>query len=483
MLPLLPALLAGTNVLVVGTLADPLSLDPHRATDLVSAAIVENVCETLVRLRPDGSRPQPALATTWATRDNRDWTFTLREGVRFHDGTPFDADAVVANIRRLREKRGFPGEAFRVGPHVVSVTLDRPNAALLATLSQPFFSLQSPLHLGDADVHPVGTGPFRLGRIRPGRVELRPNPDYWGGPPPLERLIFRRYRDEHALLAALLAGRVDVTTALGQDQIGRARRSPDVVVEIETGLNIALLSLNNDRAPFSDRRVRQALARGIDRDTLVSEVLAGYGEPARNPIPPSLWGYGRRTKALILDRSAARRLLTEAGWPDGFDTTLLTVDVSRPYLPAPLALAARIRTDLAAVGIRVRIEQAPSWAAYLERGSQGSYEMAVFGWQADTTDPNDFLTALLDSESIGSTNRSRYRSEAMDSLLKRGRRVGQPAERLAVYQQVQELFQRDMPWVPLYHVSSFTAHRREVEGLTVTSTGSLRYDHVRKSGP
>ena len=467
--------------LVVGILADPVSLDPHRASDLVSAAIVENVCEPLVRERPGGSSYESVLATTWATHDGRTWTFTLREGVRFQDGTPFDADAVVANLDWLRERRGFPGAAIRVGPHAVSITLNQPNSALLATLSQPFFALQSPQALGSG--RPVGTGPFRLARSRPGRIEIVANADHWNGGPSLGSVVFRRFPSERALAAALLKGSVDVTTALSQEQAASLGDHPEIVLDVRTGLNITLLSLNTDRAPLSDRRVRQALARAIDRGAIVESILGGYGEPARNPLPPSLWAYGRRTRELVQDVSGARLLLAEAGLRDGFDVSLLTVDASRPYLPDPLALADRIRRDLSAIGVRARIERARSWADYVDRGRRGAYEMAVFGWQADTTDPNDFLSALLASESMGTTNRSRYRSPDMDALLKLGRRVALPTERLAVYERAQSLFQRDMPWIPLYHVSVFTAARREVEGLQAGPTGLLRYSTAGRLDP
>src|SRR5262249_43550788 len=142
---LLLALLATPpDTLVVGLTTDPVSLDPHRATDLVSAAVVANVCEPPVPYRADGSRPQAPPATSWATSDSRTWTFTLRQGVRFHDGAPLDAEAVIANLENLKRSRGFTGTAARAGPFVVTVTLDQPNAALLATLSQTFYAMQSP---------------------------------------------------------------------------------------------------------------------------------------------------------------------------------------------------------------------------------------------------------------------------------------------------------------------------------------------------
>jgi peptide/nickel transport system substrate-binding protein len=477
---LLSAALLSAQTLVVGILTDPVSLDPHRATDLVSAAVVANVCEPLVRYRADGSRPQAALATTWTSVDSRTWTFTLREGVRFHDGAPLDAGAVVANLEALRRTRAFPGRAERVGPHVVSVVLDRPNAALLATLSQPFFAMQSPRELSAGSRRPVGTGPFRFSAARPGQVVLEQHLAYWNGPARLKQVVFRRYRDPQALAAALLRADVDVTSSLTPERVDLLHDAPEVALDSQTGLNIALLSINNERPPFDDVRVRRALTRAIDRAALVRDVLGGHGEAARNPLPPSIWGYASRAPELALDRTGARRLLAQAGLASGFECALTFADVPRPYLPAPAELARRVAADLAQVGIRARLRRVESWAQYLERATRGDYELAVLGWQADTTDPNDFLSVLLASEAVGTTNRSRYSSAAMDALLKQGRRGRGQQERTASYRAAQDLFHKDAPWVPLYHVSSLTAYRKHVQGLVVGTTGLLRYEKVWK---
>jgi peptide/nickel transport system substrate-binding protein len=482
---LLVALLLATSLdtLVVGDLADPVSLDPPRATDFVSASIVANVCDTLVRWKRDGSRPEAALATTWATADNRVWTFTLREGVRFHDGVAFDADAVVANFDELRRLGRFRGVAERVGPHIVTITLEAPNSALLATLSQAFLSLQSPLALRrrPATAIPIGTGAFSFAAGKAGELMLAANPDYWGGAPRLRQLVFRRFASETALVAALESGDVDVTSAVAQDRVQALRQTASVSLDSTTGLNIAFLSINNERAPFSDVRVRQAVARAVDRAALVQGALGGHGVVARNPLPPLLFGYNPHSKELVLDRPTARKLLAEAGFPHGFPTTLLAVGSPRPYLPAPLRLAEQIRQDLGSVGIDAKIRELPSWSEYVSRASAGDYDIALMGWQADTADPNDFLEALLSADSIGSTNRSRYRSPAMDGLLKRGRTARHAEERRQIYHEAQELFQRDMPWVPLYHVSVFTAFRRAVHGFVTSSTGILRYDKTWKT--
>ena len=466
------------DTLVVGVLGEPVTLVPHQATDLVGSAIVGNVCETLVRYHPDGRRPEGVLATTWATADRRTWTFTLREGVRFHDGALLDADAVVSSLDDLRRERSFPGRAQRIGPHVVEVNLDQPNAALLATLSQPYYCIDSPHR--DPHAGPIGTGPFRFVAKGPGQVELASHPGYWGGAPRLRRLVFRRFTEEDALAAALVAGEVDVTSAIGQDRVGRLRDESGVTLDSSTGLNLAFLSVNNERRPFSDARVRQALSRSIDRERLIREFMGGHAEPARNPLPPLVPGYDARAKALRLDRPAALRLLAEAGFPSGFETSLLAVASPRAYLPSPLRMAERIRADLAEVGIKAALKEVPSWGEYVQRATRGDYDLCLLGWQADTNDPNDFLSALLASEAIGTTNRSRYQSPEMDAILKRARMGGDMAERLASYRDAQDLFQSEMPWVPLYHASVFTAYRRGVRGLLTGPTGVMRFDKAWK---
>jgi ABC-type transport system substrate-binding protein len=480
---LLAALLSAVpaDTLLVGTLADPASLEPHQATDIVAAEIVASVCETLVRVRPGSLRTEGVLATTWASSDQRVWTFTLRQNVRFQDGALLDADAVVGNLEHLRRERAFPGRAERVGPHLVQITLDRPNTALLSTLSQPFFAMQSPRRLaGPGNEVPVGTGPFCLDSARPGYVELSAFDGHWAGAPRLRRLVFRRFADEEALAQALASGEADVSSAIGPARAARLRAEPGLTLDSQTGLNLIYLAVNNERAPLADARVRRALSRAIDRQALVREVLAGHAEPADTALPPTLFGHDTRARELVLDRDAARRLLAAARVPEGLETTLTVSRAPRPYLLEPLRVAARLRDDLARVGVVVRLREVATWAEHVDLTSRGAFDLALLGWRADTLDPNDFLTALLDAGSIGTTNRSRYRSAAMDGILKRARMDSAPLTRLTHYRQAQELFQRDMPFVPLYHSSVFTAHRREVRGLIIGPTGILRFDKAWK---
>ena len=253
-----------------------------------------------------------------------------------------------------------------------------------------------------------------------------------------------------------------------------------MTLDAQPGLSLTFLAVNNERAPFSDVRVRRALSRAVDRTALAREMLAGHAEPAQSALPPTLLGPDTSARELTLDRDAARRMLADAHVPPGFEATLTVSRAPRPYLLEPLRAAARIRDDLAQVGLAVRLKEVESWAEQVALTSRGEYELALLGWRADTLDPNDFLTALLDSGSIGTTNRSRYRSPAMDGLLKRARQDRAPGARLSLYRQAQELVQNDMPFVPLYHSAVLTASRREVRGLVLGPTGILRYDKAWK---
>jgi ABC-type transport system substrate-binding protein len=311
-------------------------------------------------------------------------------------------------------------------------------------------------------------------------VELAAFDEHWAGSPRVRRLVFRRYSDEGALARALSSGEADVSSAIGPGSAGALRADPAVTLDSQTGLNLIYLAVNNERAPFDDARVRRALSRAIDRAALAREVLGGHAETAHTALPPTLFGHDTRARELVLDRDAARRLLAAARLPEAFETTLTVSQAPRPYLLDPLRVAARLRDDLAGVGLTVRLREVATWTEQVGLTTRGDFDLALLGWQADTLDPNDFLTALLDSGSIGTTNRSRYRSPAMDGLLKRARMDSAPGTRLTLYRQAQELFQQDMPFVPLYHSSVFTAHRREVRGLVVGPTGILRFDKAWK---
>ena len=282
-----------------------------------------------------------------------------------------------------------------------------------------------------------------------------------------------RIADDRASLEGLLAGQVDVAPAVSHDHVERLRARDDVVLQAARR-QLAFRLLKQRAAAWTDA------GEAGDRHAIDRAAWWRASSGARRPraTPASRARVRNGTPELVLDVPRTG-LLKEAGTAQGSPPLLVPMRRGRTN-PDPIGLRADAADSLGEIGVQ-SASTAPGWGAFLERATRGAYDMAVMGWQADTPDPNDFLSVLLGSEFVGATNRSRYRSPAMDILLKQGRRGDDQRERMASYVQAQALFRRDMPWIPLFHVSVFTVHRRSVHGLAIGPTGIPRYDRVWKT--
>lgn len=363
---------AGPTV-TIGMPLEPPNLDPTvGSAAAVDEVVYANVFEGLTRIGRDGT-VAPALATDWTvSEDGLSWTFNLRPGVRFHDGTPFDAGIVKFSLERVLAPDSANAAKAQVAairavtvpdPLAVRIELARPMADLPLLLGWGDLVMVAPASAATNATNPVGTGPFRFAEWRKGdSVRLVRNPDYWGPPARVGQVVFRLVADAAAAYAALLAGDVQAfpnfpspenLPAIGND--GRFQ----VVVGSTEGETI--LAINNGKPPFDDIRVRRALAHAIDRRALIDGALSGHGQPIGSHFPPHHPAYLDLTGRYPYDPAEARRLLAEAGYPDGFATTL--------KLP-PVAYARRggevIAAQLAQVGIRAEIQNI-EWAQWLER--------------------------------------------------------------------------------------------------------------------
>ncbi|MFQ5895644.1 MAG: ABC transporter substrate-binding protein, partial [Nitrospinota bacterium] len=416
------------GTLVFGRGGDSVGLDPALQTDGNSFMVTDNLYDQLVHFREKSTELAPGLAERWeVSEDGLRYTFHLRRGVRFHDGSPFDADAVVFSLGRqmARPKLRWHGKPLSLprpagayqywasmamdeivdrvealGRHRVRITLKRREAPFLANLAMQFASIVSPraaLRWGeDFSQHPVGTGPFRFVRwVKDDLIELRRNPTFWGGAPPLARVIFRAIPDNTARLLELEAGSVDILQHPNPEDLPRLARDPRFRLVRQAGMNVAYLGFNTERDPFRDRRVRRAIAHAIQKRALVEALYLGLGRAAVNPLPPMVWGYHKGIRGYPHDPKRARELLREAGFPGGFETTLWTMTVPRPYMPKPLRVAEAIQADLRKVGVRARIVTF-EWGTYLHKTRQGEHDMFLLGWTGDNGDPDNFLFILLD---------------------------------------------------------------------------------------
>jgi peptide/nickel transport system substrate-binding protein len=492
------------RTLVYGRGGDSVGLDPALETDGESFKVCDNIYETLVRFAPETTELEPCLATEWSVSDDRmTWTFQLRRNVRFHDGTEMKADAVAFSLgRQFKPDHPFHRvegayqywnsmsmseivrDVRKVDDFTVAVELHRPNAPFLSNLAMNFCAIVSPAAVEefgpDYPRHPVGTGPFRFVEwIKDDRIVLERYPDYWGTPAKLERLVFQSIPENSVRLIALTQGSIDGMDNLVPDFVKNIKANPKLRLQSQPGMNVGYLAMNLDRQPFHLLKVRRAVNHAINKQALVDNLYLGLASPAVNPIPPTLWGYHESIEDYAYDPGRARRLLLEAGYPDGFKTTLWAMPVPRPYMPQPLKIAQAIQADLSAVGIEAEIVSF-EWGTYLDKVQRGQHDMALLGWTGDNGDPDNFLYVLLDKSAteFPANNIAFYRSEALHDILVAAQVEVAPDARTELYRRAQEIVHRDAPWVPLVHAAQTAAFDRTVTGFQLHPTGSKWFHNV-----
>ena len=472
------------NTLIFGRGGDSLTLDPAKVTDGESAKVCEMIYDTLIQYRDDTTELAPALAETWeGSADGLTWTFYLREGVQFHDDTPFNADAVVFSLSRPNTVfRDFHSEFISqinaLDAFTVQIQLKTPYAPFLSTLAGSSLSIVSPAavhHFGDSfgDDNAVGTGPFKFAQWDKGdSVVLEANENHWTGRPALDMFIFRSIPDNSDRLMALQAGDIHAMEFPNPGDIPVIKGDPQIELVTQSSLNVGYLAMNFDKPPFDNLKVRLAINHAIDKPKIIDRLYQGTAIPAKGPIPPTLWSYDEGIQDYEYNPELARQLLAEAGFPDGFETTLWALPVPRPYIPDGMALAEALQSDLREVGVETTIVTF-DWGTYLDKTQIGEHDMAMLGWIVSEGDPDSFFYYLLSKTYAEKPafNIAFYRSDEMQDLLDRARTSTDRAERTELYRQAQAIFHRDAPWVPLAHAQRLLVVDRRVKNLRLAPTG------------
>ncbi|MBD8065843.1 ABC transporter substrate-binding protein [Devosia sp. PTR5] len=458
------------NVLVVGQIAEPASLDPAVSTAANDFRIAVNMYDGLVRNKPGTLEIEPALATDWAISDDGlEYTFNLREGVKFQDGTPFNADAVKFNFDRMLKEDSpyadtgpFPLAFFFssvenvdvVDDLTVKFTLNEPFAPFMSNLASPTGLIVSPAAVEkfgkDFGRNPVGTGPFKFEEWQSNsRVVVSRNEDYWDGPAPLEAVIFRPITDANTRVAEMLSGGIDVLLETPPDNLAQFRDDANYQVMEAVGPHVWYVMLNAKDGPFADKKVRQAVNYALNKESLVNDVLQGTADVSAGPIPPAFnWAYNEDVQPYPYDPEKAKELLAEAGAEGAKLTFLVTEGGSGMLDPVPMGTA--IQADLAAVGLDVEIKTY-EWNTFLSEvnpGLEGKGDMAEMAWMTSDPDTLPFLTlrtAAFPDE--GGFNSSYYSNPEVDELLDKARVSTDHDERADLYKQVQKIVHDDAPWL------------------------------------
>lgn len=483
----------------------PISLDPAATKETESSVIVASLFDGLVEQQAGKAAINPALAKSWdISKDGLTYTFNLRTGVRFHDGTPFNAEAVLFSFNRQKDPK-HPGHTTRdafeywknfdmdkvvrtivaVNDSTVEFKLNKPDATFLNLLTINFAAVVSPTavrkYKNDFYKNPVGTGAFKfLSWNEDGSVVCLANENFMNGRPYVDTLIFKPIADGHQRWLDLKSGNVNMMSSPGQAELAEMENTPGIKSAKQHGINVAYLAMNMSKKPFTDIRVRQAIVYAINREQLVKEVFGPLGRAAKNPIPPVLLGYNEEIRFTPYNPERSKELLKEAGYPTGFSTKLLTVPIVREYMPNGQLAAEFIQKELKKVGIEVEIVSY-EWKEVLARRERGEHEIAIAGWVGDAPDPHFFFFPLLDktnAKSVGSTNAAYYNSEEMHSLIEKGKVTFDPVERSAVYKNACEVFNKDLPWFTIAHSVSIVPMRENVMDFQLHSSSVRKFDKV-----
>ncbi len=512
---------SASGTLVFGNSGDAARLDPADVTDGESISRMDNIFEGLVEYKEGSTEIQPCLATSWETSaDGKEITFHLRKGVKFHDGTDFNADAVVFSFARQYDPNhpyhqygewSYWGYMFsdiekveKIDDYTVKIVLSNVNASIMTSLAMFTVNIVSPANAEkykeDAFKYPCGTGPFKFVEwVKDDHITLEANENYWRGRPKLDKLIFKVIPDPSARLLALEVGEIHGMEYPNPADFERIKANPDLVLMSEPGMNIGYMAMNTGYGykdvnkngikdpdeplektpgylePLTKKEVRQAINMAIDKEAIVRDIYRGTASVAKNGMPPFMLGYNDEIEDYPYDPARAKELLAKAGYPDGFEVTLHVMPVSRPYMFDPPKIGEAIQSYLGAVGIKVKFYQV-DWGTYLQETEAGLHQMCLLGWTGDNGDPDNFMNVLygLNTCSIGTAgNYAFYTNEENQELLTKALRTYDVNQRAEYYKKAQELIHEDAGWVFLAHANQSAVFRSNVKGFVLHPTSRM----------
>jgi len=456
---------APADTLVIGKPADPQTLDPAVTIDNNDWTVTYPAYQRLMRYKQaDGkgsTEVEGDLADHWeASSDNLVWTFHLRDGQQFADGTPVDAQAVKLSFERLLAKKQGPSEAFpadmtidAVDAQTVRFTLKKPFAPFLYTLANNGASIVNPkaMQRADADAwlsgHTAGSGPYQLVSWQKGQsLVLERNPHYAGSKKPtLGKFVVKIVPESSARRLQLQKGDLDVAEELPVDQLQALKKDSAVRVAEFPSLRVTYLYLNNAKGPLQNVDLRRAVVDALDYQGIVDGIMMGQAKQMRGPIPEGMWGHDADLPQPKQDVAAAKALVKQAG---GVKTPLLLRYSTQDPAWEPIALTTQ--ANLAAIGVPVKLEKLAN-ATLRENLGKGNFDISIGNWSPDFADPYMFTSYWFDSDKKGlAGNRSFYSNPQVDEWLRQAATLSDQGQRVALYKKVQEQVVKDAAYAYLY---------------------------------
>ncbi|GKU85078.1 glutathione ABC transporter substrate-binding protein [Niallia sp. NCCP-28] len=475
------------GTLVVARQSDAESLDPQFTSSISTVSIVyHHVYENLVQYNED-REIEPMLAKSWEQLDDLIWEFKLRDDVKFHDGTPFNAEAVKKTIDRSQDPQVASPRAIMfssikevevVDEYTVRFHLKEPFAPLLSNLASHEGAIQSPKALDemgkDIGQHPVGTGPYKFVSWTPGsEIVVEKNKNYWGEPGKPDKIVWKITPEDSTRIAMLETGEAQVAEPIPFSEVKRIESSSNMNLYRSDSMGTEWIGFNTKAKPLNDVRVRQAISYAVERSTLIDGVFNGIGKPAKSTLGEKVIGYSDDLPSYDYDIDKAKKLLKEAGYPDGFKLTISTTDLRERQ-----NLAEVLQSQLKGIGIDLKINVMEAGTFY-EAAAKGDIEMFISAWRNATGDGDYNQYNLFYSASKGATgNYFFYDNKKVDALIEEGRAVTDSKKRDEIYKELQQIELKDALYIPVRTLENVAATGENVGGVEITPAGYLQLMNV-----
>ena len=494
--------------------ADPLSsVDPQLNNHAGDRSLALHFWDSIINSR-DGGKLEPALASSWRTLDDRTWEFKLRNDIKWQDGTPFTAEDIVFSFQRSRNVPGsvasYAGALRTVesttakDPHTIIIKTNTPNPMLPLDIASIYIVSK---HVGEksrtedynAGRAVVGTGPYKLVSHTPGdRTVFERSPSYWGPKPVWDKVTYRFINNGAARTAALLAGDVDVIDKVAVTDVEKLKKTPSVSVYTYPGLRVLLLQPSHRpgpnefitdntgkplaQNPLTDVRVRQALSLAINRKAIVERILQGTVTEANQWMPKGTFGYNPEVKDIPYNVEQAKKLLADAGFPQGFQLTIHVPGDRYPQAPETVQAVAQFWTR---VGVKTQVQVVP-WSVYSGRATKNEFAVSVIAWGNGTGEAGYGLLQTLATNDPkrgrGANNWGRYSNESVDKALDAATVEFDARRREAMFRHSVKLVTDDVGHIPLFHYQNIWAAKKGLKVVPLLSdrTTSMQVTQVGK---
>ncbi len=470
------------DTMVVGLPKDPETLDPAVTMDNTSWSITYPAYERLVKYKTvDGkasTEVEPSLAKSWTvSEDGLTWTFKLAEGHKFADGSPVNAAAVKFSIERVKNMKKGPSDYFKVVQSIetpddstVIFKLDKPFAPFLYTFAVNASGIVNPKVMDQAKdndmgssylaTHTMGSGAYEITTYTPSQsIKLDAQKNYAGKAPAIQHVMFNIIKDPSAQRLQLEKGDLDIAQGIPMDQIDQLKSNKDIHVYEDPSLLCSVAYMNNQKGPTANKVFRQALSYAIDYKGIVDGAVKGRGEQLTAAVPKGMWAHDDSVTGYTYDIAKAKELLAASG--ENVTELTLTYSDNKAYNEAE---ALMIQNNLSQLGIKVNLEKI-AWPTFRQRCDKGEFELALGSWSPDYSDPQFYLSYWLDSSYWGLPgNRSFYKNDSVDTMLREAEVLTDKDARTAIYQKVQHIAFDEAPYLFLFQTNVLTPMRANIKG-------------------